>query len=254
MSSKPGPQPARLPSTAALERPAALFVGNALWLDFINTRYIVRNRPVDVLRDFEALVSWLVESGSLAGHDAQTAMARWNGKAEGAAVLARALALRDSFRDLAELLASGAGRAVREEEREGGETSGTGGALIPASMATAVAAINGIFRENVSYDELTPVPDHAGTIARFARHARLMDSTPFRLLASLADSASELLCGGGDPSRVHRCGNPKCVLYFYDTTRNRRRLFCSPEGCGNRVKAAARYRRSKESGRAKLSD
>ncbi|HEU6450840.1 MAG TPA: ABATE domain-containing protein, partial [Gemmatimonadaceae bacterium] len=183
MSSKPGPQPARLPSTAALERPAALFVGNALWLDFINTRYVVRNRPVDVLRDFEALVSWLVESGSLASHDAQTAMARWNGKAEGAAVLARALALRDSFRDLAELLASGAGGDVREEEREGVETSGTGRALIPAALATAVAAINDIFRENVSYDELTPLPDHAGTIARFARHAHPMDSTPFRLLA-----------------------------------------------------------------------
>jgi predicted RNA-binding Zn ribbon-like protein len=142
---------------------------------------------------------------------------------------------------------------VREEEREGVETSGTGRALIPAALATAVAAINDIFRENVSYDELTPLPDHAGTIARFARHAHPMDSTPFRLLAPLADSASELLCGG-DPSRVHRCGNPKCVLYFYDTTRNRRRLFCSPAGCGNRVKAAARYRRSKESGGAKLSD
>src|SRR5690606_15965621 len=100
----------------------------------------------------------------------------------------------------------------------------------------------------------TPVSDHAGTIARFARRARLTDFTPLRLLAPLADSASELLCGNGDPSRVHRCGNPKCVLYFYDTTRNRRRLFCTPAGCGNRVKAAARYRRSKESGRAKPVD
>jgi predicted RNA-binding Zn ribbon-like protein len=221
-------------------------VGNALWLDFVNTRYIERNRPVDVLGSFEALVGWLVESGSLATHDAQTAIARWNGTPEGAGVLAQALTLRDSLRDLAELVASGSEGGVGEE------TARAGGPVVPAAVATAVAAINGVLRENVAYDELTPVPDHAGTITRFARRARLTDITPLRLLAPLADSASSLLCGDGDPSRVHRCGNPKCVLYFYDTTRNRRRLFCSPAGCGNRVKAAARYRRSKETGRAKL--
>ena len=240
MPSLPGPLPAQVPTTALPERPAALFVGNALWLDFVNTRYIVRNRPVDVLESFGALVDWLAESGALSADDAQAAIARWDGTAEGAGVLAQALALRDTLRDLAELLASGS-------EARAGKASRTRGHAAPVAMAAAVAAINGVLRANVCYDELTFAPARAGTGARFERHARQTGPAPLRLLAPLADSASELLCGGGDTSRVHRCGNPKCVLYFYDTTRNGRRRFCSPEGCGNRVKAAARYRRSRES-------
>lgn len=247
MSLLPGPLPAPIPTTAPPERPAALFVGNALWLDFVNTRYIVRNRPVDVLVSFAALVEWLAESAALSADDARAAIARWDGTAEGADLLKEALALRDALRDLADLFATGT-QAPQASDRAGGRDAGA-----PAAIAVAVAAINGILRANVSYDELTPVPDQTGPVVRYARHARLTGSAPLRLLAPLADSASELLCGG-DPSRVHRCGNPKCVLYFYDTTRNRRRLFCSPAGCGNRVKAAARYRRSRESGRTKVAD
>jgi predicted RNA-binding Zn ribbon-like protein len=44
------------------------------------------------------------------------------------------------------------------------------------------------------------------------------------------------------PDRIHKCSNHDCVLWFYDTTKNGRRRWCSMEGCGNRAKAA-RYRR-----------
>ncbi|GAA2660242.1 CGNR zinc finger domain-containing protein [Streptomyces aculeolatus] len=40
------------------------------------------------------------------------------------------------------------------------------------------------------------------------------------------------------PERVRGCANPECVLWFYDTSKNGRRRWCSMEGCGNRAKAA----------------
>ena len=40
-------------------------------------------------------------------------------------------------------------------------------------------------------------------------------------------------------SYVHRCANTtSCVLYFYDTTKNHRREWCSVATCGNRYKVA----------------
>ncbi len=44
---------------------------------------------------------------------------------------------------------------------------------------------------------------------------------------------------GANLSYVHRCANTtSCVLYFYDTTKNHRRQWCSVATCGNRHKVA----------------
>jgi predicted RNA-binding Zn ribbon-like protein len=57
-------------------------------------------------------------------------------------------------------------------------------------------------------------------------------------LAPLARSAAELIVEG--PSApVRRCANPRCVLFFYDDSRSRRRRWCSMAVCGNRMKVAA---------------
>jgi predicted RNA-binding Zn ribbon-like protein len=64
------------------------------------------------------------------------------------------------------------------------------------------------------------------------------------LLARLAESAADLVCNY-DLSLVKRCRNPGCILYFYDTTKNHRRNWCSMGICGNRMKVAAFYLRSR---------
>jgi predicted RNA-binding Zn ribbon-like protein len=46
-----------------------------------------------------------------------------------------------------------------------------------------------------------------------------------------------------DPARIRRCAHPACVLYFFDTSRNGTRRWCSMDGCGSRAKAARHYRR-----------
>jgi predicted RNA-binding Zn ribbon-like protein len=63
-----------------------------------------------------------------------------------------------------------------------------------------------------------------------------------QLIVPIAEAAADLLCHG-DLSLVKKCGNPRCILFFYDTTKNHARRWCSMAGCGNRMKAAAHYRR-----------
>ncbi|MEV0900665.1 CGNR zinc finger domain-containing protein [Actinoplanes sp. NPDC049802] len=46
-----------------------------------------------------------------------------------------------------------------------------------------------------------------------------------------------------DPTRIRRCAHPACVLYFFDTSRNGTRRWCSMEACGSRAKAARHYQR-----------
>jgi predicted RNA-binding Zn ribbon-like protein len=60
-------------------------------------------------------------------------------------------------------------------------------------------------------------------------------------LATAALDATRL-----DRSRVRRCGSPRCVLLYYDTTKNRSRRWCDMAVCGNRAKASAHYHRTKQ--------
>ena len=47
------------------------------------------------------------------------------------------------------------------------------------------------------------------------------------------------------PDRIKHCENPTCVLWFFDTTRNGTRRWCSMAVCGNRMKARRHYGRVK---------
>jgi predicted RNA-binding Zn ribbon-like protein len=65
------------------------------------------------------------------------------------------------------------------------------------------------------------------------------------LLVPIAESAAGLLTAD-DLTLVRKCQNPQCILYFYDTTRNHARRWCSIAVCGNRAKVATHYRRRRQ--------
>jgi len=65
---------------------------------------------------------------------------------------------------------------------------------------------------------------------------------PLRALAPIARSMADLAASGGS-AEIRRCANPRCVLYFRDSSRTRRRRWCSMAVCGNRMKVAAHVRR-----------
>ncbi|PYT96323.1 MAG: hypothetical protein DMG38_24360 [Acidobacteria bacterium] len=99
-----------------------------------------------------------------------------------------------------------------------------------------VEPINDILRITEGHDKLAST-NHGWEIAFVAREDGLE-----WLLAAVARSAAEIIAEGARaPLRL--CANPRCGLFFYDTSRTHRRRWCSMTACGNRHKVAAFARR-----------
>jgi predicted RNA-binding Zn ribbon-like protein len=67
---------------------------------------------------------------------------------------------------------------------------------------------------------------------------------PRRPLWAAALDASGLLTSDR-VARIRQCHDSECGWFFLDTSRNRSRRWCSMDGCGNRSKARAFYRRTR---------
>ncbi len=65
---------------------------------------------------------------------------------------------------------------------------------------------------------------------------------PLRVLTPIARSIADLAALGRGVE-IRKCANPRCVLYFRDRSRARRRRWCSMAVCGNRMKVASHARR-----------
>jgi predicted RNA-binding Zn ribbon-like protein len=108
-----------------------------------------------------------------------------------------------------------------------------------------VEPINALLRITEGHDELMRAG--GGWRLGFVRREQRLEW----LLAGVARSAAELVAEGpGAP--VRKCGNPECVLYFYDTSRTGRRRWCSMAACGNRSKVAAFANRKRRGRGGKL--
>ena len=96
--------------------------------------------------------------------------------------------------------------------------------------------VNEILRITEGHDEL--VPQGGGWRLEFIAREGGLDW----LLAAVARSGAEIVAEGSQ-ARLRRCANPRCGLFFYDTSRTRQRRWCSMALCGNRSKVAAFARR-----------
>lgn len=105
---------------------------------------------------------------------------------------------------------------------------------------SATAEINRVLKAAPSYPQLAK-----GELRQVTTF-----TDPVGVLSGVAHSAAEFLASG-DYSLLKHCEGKGCVLFFYDTTKNHARRFCSAEGCGNRYKAAARYERIKRAASAR---
>ncbi|MEW5977868.1 MAG: ABATE domain-containing protein [Acidobacteriota bacterium] len=190
-----------------------LFVGNSLCLDLVNTELVEGGRKVDRLDGFESLAAWLVHAGTFDSRQVESMLKNWRGSREANELFTRALGFRACLHNVAERIA--AGRSVPQ---------------------TAVGLINEFLSCQSGSAELKR------TETGFEKHFRVELSEPRQLLWPVAESACDLLCYG-NLSLVRKCENPNCVLFFYDTTRNHSRRWCSMSVCGNRMKVAAHFRR-----------
>lgn len=65
---------------------------------------------------------------------------------------------------------------------------------------------------------------------------------PLQALVPIARAIAELVVSGR-AVEIGKCANPRCLLFFRDRSRTRRRRWCSMAVCGNRMKVAAHVRR-----------
>ena len=191
-----------------------LFVGNHPCLDFINTQMIVKGNPTDLLGGCEDLVAWLVQAHMVDKVQAAVVMTQW-GHEDQEQLFEQGVMFRRTLRDMV-------ARIVARKSIAG----------------SAIASINHILSRCPGYPQL--VYKKGGYTRQFQSQAVQKDG----LLAPLAEAASDLLCSG-KWSLVKKCGNPACILYFYDTTKNHTRNWCSMQLCGNRKKVAAHYQRKR---------
>jgi len=192
-----------------------LFVGECLCLNFLNTRIVVNGRLVDLFQDFPDWVEWSLMAKVLNPSQARQAFRRWKRSLKVTGAFEVAKAFRESLRGAVEHIAQG------EKVPE-----------------TTIGGINALLRHPIGYSSLAHGPDGL----EVQRH--LVFEEPIDMLVPIAESAADLF-SHGDGSLIKKCENPACVLYFYDTTKNHARRWCSMSVCGNRMKVAAFYRRNR---------
>lgn len=187
-----------------------VFIGERLWLDFINTDDVRRGVRVDVLRDFNMLVQWLETADVLDAERAAGMRRRARQQPAGAtAALADARRVRTALRLLAER-----GPTTDDVRRQ------------------AVSEINRVLGRSAGTRRLEARSDGS-----FTRSFVPVGDAFAGLMIPMVESAADALVLG-ELARVRRCADPRCTRVFQDNTKNGRRRWCDMAICGNRAKAA----------------
>jgi predicted RNA-binding Zn ribbon-like protein len=191
------------------------FVGRYSFLDFINTEASETDGRADLLTDDQDFVAWLILAKLFERNKLKVALKQWRQQKTGLRVWKDALALRTLMRRMAEAIV--AGRPIPR---------------------ASIDAINSLIRKPSGSTKLVRTP------RTFVRRFESELNQPRQLLVPLAESAADLLCRG-DFSRLKRCDNSNCAAFFYDTSKNRMRRWCIGTQCGNRMRVAKFYARSR---------
>jgi predicted RNA-binding Zn ribbon-like protein len=201
------------------------FVSERLCLDFVNTEIVDAGTRVDLLQSFGDLAAWAAEAGIISHAEAKAMSTRWKGDRDADRALQHAREFRASLRAMCE-------RIVDRERRPQASPHS------PHVPQRAIDDINAVLCTRVAQLEL--VRTKTGYDTQLQRDF----STPAQLLVPIAESAADLL-SRDDLSMLKKCQGPQCIIFFYDTTKNHRRRWCSMAACGNRAKVAAHYHRTR---------
>lgn len=190
-----------------------LLFGGRLAVDFANTANSTQGRA-EALETWDGLVRFLEAACVVSRERAAQlrALQESNPQATDRTV-ARALRLRDALRE--------AFAATSQNQKLSRDW---------------IEPINEVLRVTEGHDEL--LPERGGWKLEFLAREESLDW----LLAAIARSAAEIISEGAE-APLHKCSNPVCELFFYDTSRTRRRRWCSMALCGNRSKVASFVRR-----------
>jgi predicted RNA-binding Zn ribbon-like protein len=194
--------------------------GGRVCLDLPNT---VENRPVerrrDLLASYADLVGWAEQARLLTNADGGRLLAAASRRpGAAAAILVRAKALREALFGVYAALAAG---------------------RIPPQRDWTALEVH--LRAALQHTRLERTP--RGFAWGWARASDALD----RVLWPVARDAADFLTSG-DLSRLRVCAADDCGWLFLDESRNRTRVWCNMQVCGNREKARRHYARSKRQG------
>jgi predicted RNA-binding Zn ribbon-like protein len=201
------------------QRPPAIFVGDALGLDFLNSIATPVDTAIDWIDDGEGYLSWLAQAHLVPGDVLQDMRARaLPGELDKVADQARSL--REWFRGF-----------VRQHK----------GRPLTAEALAELEPLNRLLERDEIFSRIAPPPTGQApfelqTLRRW-RH-------PDALLLPVGRALARLVCTE-DFSHVKACEGPACTLLFADHTRGHARRWCSMAICGNRAKQAAHRNRLK---------
>jgi len=185
--------------------PEFIFVGEHPAIDFANTFSMLNGEGTEHLRSWTDVIDWFSLTGLSKEQGLKLPGAR------GAEALRSVVEFRRAW--AAELARLVANEKVSNKFLE---------------------RVNRLLAEDIFQEELRR---EEGTGYRLVRSGSQLRGEKLAL-ALLARQIAVFLAEA-NLSYLHRCANTaSCVLYFYDTTKNHRRQWCSVASCGNRYKVA----------------
>ena len=203
-----------------MNRPPAIFIGDAPGLDFLNSIATPVDTPVDWIDDGEGLLDWLVQAG-LAPVDALRDIRARALPGELDMIADQARSLREWFRGF-----------VRRHS----------GHPLTADCLSELDPLNRLLERDDAFSRIVPLI--AGETVTLALQSVRRWRSPEALLLPIGEALAQLVCAE-DFTHVKACEGPACTLLFADHTRGHGRRWCSMAICGNRAKQAAHRNRMK---------
>jgi predicted RNA-binding Zn ribbon-like protein len=205
-------------------RPPAMFLADALGLDFLNSVATPVDTEIDWIDDGDGLLAWLKQAQLVPAEVLETLRVQaMPGEIDNVAAQARSL--REWFRGF-----------VRQRK----------GRPLASEDLSELEPLNRLLERDEGFGQIV-AQDHdhdrshaSGLALRAMRRWR----SPEALLLPIGEALAKFVCEE-DFSYVKACEGPACTLMFADHTRGRARRWCSMAICGNRAKQAAHRQRLK---------
>ncbi|HXO68233.1 MAG TPA: ABATE domain-containing protein [Bradyrhizobium sp.] len=208
--------PLRKSPRTAPQRPLAIFIADALALDFLNSVATPVDTEIDWIDDGDGLSAWLAQAQLVPAETLKTLQAM---PGEFDNVAAQARSLREWFR-----------RFVRQRK----------GRPLTAADLSELEPLNRLLERDEGFGRI--VAQHHGHASGLQFQTMRRWRSPEALLLPIGEALARFVCEE-DFSNVKACESPACTLMFADHTRGRARRWCSMAICGNRAKQAAHRHR-----------
>jgi predicted RNA-binding Zn ribbon-like protein len=208
------------------QHPPAIFIADALALDFLNSIATPVDVAVEWLDDGEGLLSWLLQAQLVAAPVLEHARTHsLPGELDKVADQARNL--REWFRGFVQ---KHQGRPLTRDDFK------------------RLEPLNRLLERDESFNQIqiATATDKGKENNMFELRVNRRWRSPEALLLPIAETLARFVCSE-DLTYVKACEGPTCTLLFADHTRSRARRWCSMAICGNRAKQAAHRHRLKAS-------